>query len=128
MHEYSLCIALLGQVERIARDHRARRVARILLRLGPLSGAEAPLLRHAWPLAAAGSLAAGAELVIEAAPVVVRCTRCGAETEAAPNRLLCGACGDWRTRLVSGDELLLAHLELADIEPEVPRACASPSP
>ncbi len=127
MHEYSLCIALLGQVERIAAEHRARRVARIELRLGPLSGVEAPLLARAWPLAAAGSLAEGAELVIETAPVRVACTACGAETEAAPNRLVCGACGDWRTRLVSGDELLLAHLELSDIEEDaVP--CASPSP
>jgi hydrogenase nickel incorporation protein HypA/HybF len=44
--------------------------------------------------------------------VRVRCTRCGADCEAAPNRLLCGACGDYRTRLASGDEMLLASLEL----------------
>ena len=53
-----------------------------------------------------------AELVIEPAPVRVRCNDCGAETEAAPNRLLCGDCGGWKTRLISGDELLLANLEL----------------
>ncbi|RMG27940.1 MAG: hydrogenase maturation nickel metallochaperone HypA [Gammaproteobacteria bacterium] len=128
MHEFSLCRALLRQVEQVAREHGARRVDRIELRLGPLSGAEAALLRQAWPLAAAGTLAAAAELVIEPAPVVVRCTACGAETEAAPNRLLCGACGDWRTRLVSGDELLLAQLELSDFEMEEAAPCASPSP
>jgi hydrogenase nickel incorporation protein HypA/HybF len=42
----------------------------------------------------------------------VHCTECGAETEPAPNRLLCGDCGGWHTRLVSGDEMLLANLEL----------------
>jgi len=116
MHEYSVCLALLEQVEHIAREHRARRVERIVLQLGPLSGVEAPLLKHAWPLAAAGSIAVDAELVIETAPVRVRCTQCGAESEAQANRLLCGSCGDFRTQLISGDEMLLANLELAEIE------------
>ncbi len=116
MHEYSLCIALLEQVQRVAREHRAGKVDRILLRIGPLSGVEPPLLERAWPLAAAGTLAENAQLVCEAAPVRVRCSRCGAETAATPNRLLCGACGDWQTRLVSGDEMLLAQVGLSQID------------
>ncbi|MEA2079861.1 MAG: hydrogenase maturation nickel metallochaperone HypA [Pseudomonadota bacterium] len=124
MHEFSVCIALMEQVERIAREHRARRVDRIVLQVGPLSGVEAPLLEHAWPLAAAGTIAADAELVIDAAPVRVRCTRCGVESEAQPNRLLCAGCGDYRTRLVSGDEMLLASLELSQIETQqVQQSC-----
>ena len=118
MHEYSVCVALLEQVEHIAREHRAQRVERIALKLGPLSGVEAPLLEHAWPLAAAGSIAADAELVIDTAPVRVRCTQCGAESDAQPNRLLCGSCGDYRTRLISGDEMLLVNLELSQLDPQ----------
>jgi hydrogenase nickel incorporation protein HypA/HybF len=112
VHELSVCLALLEQVEGIALEQHAERVERIVLRIGPLSGVDAALLRNAYPLAAAGTLAEGAELCIEDAPVRVRCTRCGEETEASPNRLLCGACGEYRTRLVSGDEMLLASLEL----------------
>ncbi|HFD80431.1 MAG TPA: hydrogenase maturation nickel metallochaperone HypA [Gammaproteobacteria bacterium] len=116
MHEFSVCIALMQQVQQIAREHGAGRVERIRLQVGPLSGVEAPLLQHAWPLAAAGTLAEDAELVIESAPIRVQCSQCGAETEASANRLLCGACGDFRTRLVSGDEMLLADLELSHID------------
>ena len=112
MHELSVCLSLLDQVERIAREHGADRVERILLRIGPLSGVEAPLLANAYPLAAAGTIAEHATLDIEPAPIRVKCAACGAETEAEPNRLICGACGDWHTRLVSGDEMLLANLEL----------------
>ena len=43
MHELSVCLSLLDQVERIAREHGADRVVRIVLRIGPLSGVEAPL-------------------------------------------------------------------------------------
>jgi hydrogenase nickel incorporation protein HypA/HybF len=28
------------------------------------------------------------------------------------NRLTCAACGDWHTRVISGDELLLESVEL----------------
>jgi hydrogenase nickel incorporation protein HypA/HybF len=113
MHELSVCQSLLDQVQRIAADHGADRVERIVLRIGPLSGVEGPLLRNAFPLAAAGTVAEHAVLEIEPAPVRVHCITCGAESDATPNRLLCGACGDWHTRLVSGDEMLLARLELS---------------
>jgi hydrogenase nickel incorporation protein HypA/HybF len=120
MHELSVCLSLLEQVERIAGEHGADRVERIRLRIGPLSGVEASLLANAWPLAAAGTIAEHAALEIEAAPVRVHCTACGADTEAAANRLLCGRCGAWQTRLISGDEMLLANLELRIPEPENP--------
>jgi hydrogenase nickel incorporation protein HypA/HybF len=117
MHELSMCLALLDQVQEIAREHRATRVERIVLRIGPLSGIEPSLLENAYPLAAAGTIAADAALEIEPAPVRVQCPECGAETETTPNRLACGQCGGIGTKLISGDELLLAHLELAVPDP-----------
>ncbi len=113
MHELAVCQSLLEQVQRVAADHGAERVERIRVRIGPLSGVEPELLTSAYTIAAAGTIAEGAELDIEPAPVRVHCITCGAETDALPNRLLCGACGDWHTRLVSGDDLLLASLELS---------------
>ncbi|BAU48733.1 hydrogenase nickel incorporation protein HypA [Sulfurifustis variabilis] len=112
MHELSVCQGMLAQVSEIARDHGARAASRIVVRVGPLSGVEPALLAQAFPLARAGTVAAEADLVVEPAPVRVRCERCGAETEAAANRLLCGACGDYRTTLTAGDELLLVSVEL----------------
>ena len=112
MHELSVCNALLIEVERIALERNAAKVTAIVLRIGPLSGVEPDLLRRAYPLAAAGSVAQDARLEIQTANVVVRCNQCGQETAVAPNRLLCGQCGDFRTRLVSGDEMILQRLEL----------------
>lgn len=117
MHELSVCLALMQQVERIAREHEAASVERIVLQVGPLSGVEAPLLERAWPLASTGTLAQQAQLVIQSAPVRVRCTQCDAVSNVVPNRLLCSACGDFRTRLISGDEMLLLNLELSRSRP-----------
>ena len=112
MHELSVCLALMSQVNRIAGEHGARRVDRIVLNIGPLSGIEPALLKNAFPLAAAKTVAEEADLVIEEIPVRVECSTCGQETEAAVNRLVCGACGDFRTRVTSGEEMTLASLEL----------------
>ena len=123
MHELSVCYGLLQQVERVCREHDAHSVARISLEIGPLSGVEPELLQHAWPLAAAGTVAADATLEIEVSGLRVHCTQCGADTEALPNRLLCGDCGDYRTRIISGEELLLKTLELeTDSVPRHPDA------
>jgi hydrogenase nickel incorporation protein HypA/HybF len=112
MHELSVCQGLLAQVETLAAQHAAQRVVSITLHIGPLSGVEAGLLQQAFSLARAGTCAAQAALVIESLPVRVRCQRCAQESEVLPNRLLCGHCGDYHTQLISGDEMLLASLEL----------------
>jgi len=112
MHELALCQALIAQVEAVARRHRADGVASVRLLVGPLSGIEPALLQSAFPLAVAGTAVEGAVLSIERSVVHVTCERCGAQSEALPNRLLCAACGDWHTRVVSGDELTLAGVEL----------------
>ncbi|MFA5172268.1 MAG: hydrogenase maturation nickel metallochaperone HypA [Sulfuriferula sp.] len=112
MHELAVCQALVSQVVEIAQQNVAQGVAVITLRIGALSGVEPALLISAFPLAAAGTVAADAQLVIEPQPVRVHCQTCNADTEATPNRLLCGMCGDYHTQLISGDELLLANLEL----------------
>lgn len=112
MHELAVCQSLMTQVEQIAQRENAASVTRILLSVGPLSGVEPQLLADAFPIAAAGSVAAGAKLDIESPAIRVSCATCGAESDASVNRLLCGSCGDFRTRLISGDEMLLMSLEL----------------
>jgi len=112
MHELAICQAMLAQVEAIAQEHRAQRVISITLGMGPLSGVEESLLQHAYPVAIAGSVAEGAELFIQPTPIKVRCTSCGEESTTTANHLVCTHCGDWRTELISGDELLLVSVEL----------------
>ncbi len=112
MHELAVCRNMLAQVSAIAAEHGARAVARVSVRIGPLSGVEPELLRRAFPLAAAGTAARGAELVIDTLPVRVHCEQCGHDSHATPQNLVCRHCGDWRTRLVGGDEMLLAEVEL----------------
>ena len=103
---------MIAEIEALADARQAERITAVHLAIGPLSGVESELLRQAYPIATAGTLAADAKLIIEVLPVRVRCDACGAETDASVSRLVCGECGDWHTRLLSGDELLLTSVEM----------------
>jgi hydrogenase nickel incorporation protein HypA/HybF len=103
---------MINQINTIARQHHADKVTKVILHIGPLSGVEPQLLMQAFPLASAGTIASDAALVIEAQPIRVHCRSCEKESEATINRLICGHCGGHQTRVISGDEMLLANLEL----------------
>jgi hydrogenase nickel incorporation protein HypA/HybF len=112
VHELAVAQALVEQVDGVIRQHQASSASLIRVRIGPLAGVVPELLASAFPLAAAGHAMEHAKLDLVAAPIKVRCQTCGEETEAAMNRLVCGACGDWHTQVISGDELLIESVEL----------------
>jgi hydrogenase nickel incorporation protein HypA/HybF len=110
LHELAICQALAARLEALECP-RGTVVSRVRISVGALSGVDPALLAHAYPFACAGGVAEGSRLDIEQPPVRVRCRGCGSESAVPPNRLLCGACGDWRTELVSGNELLLLAVD-----------------
>jgi hydrogenase nickel incorporation protein HypA/HybF len=114
MHELAVSLALIDHAERIAREHGARRIARLRVLVGPLSGIEGELLARSYGIARAGTLTSEAILEWTPSAISVCCQECGATSAATMQRLLCGSCGSWRTHLVTGDELTLQSVELVD--------------
>jgi len=112
MHELSLCQDLVGQVTALARQHRARSVACVRVQIGLLAGVEPLLLESAFSIARVGTVAEQAEMITEIMTPLVQCRACGAESEVAPADLRCPVCGSGDTRLVRGEELILARVEL----------------
>jgi hydrogenase nickel incorporation protein HypA/HybF len=122
VHELAVAQALVEQVDAVITQHQASAATSIRVRIGPLAGVVPELLATAFPLAAAGSRMEHAELEFTHAPIRVHCQTCGAETDAAMNRLLCGACGDWHTQVIGGDELLLESVELESVSSLAPNS------
>ena len=112
MHEFSICQALLQQLDELALRHGASGVERVTVQIGPLSGVEPQLLSAAFAVARRGSCAQDAELLLESLPLRIRCAACGIEAEATLERLCCAECGSSRTEVTSGTELLLRRVEL----------------
>jgi hydrogenase nickel incorporation protein HypA/HybF len=130
MHELAVCQGLIAAVERVAREHRASVVTDVTVRVGVLSGVEPELLQRAFEIARAGTIARDAHMRIEAMPARVVCASCGTENEVALPQLTCAACGDWRVRVMAGDELLLTEVGLDRDDPDVDteQPAAEPEP
>ena len=56
----------------------------------------------------------GAELEFNVVPTVVRCNGCGAEFEFAELIFICPECGGGDTGIISGRELFVESIEVAD--------------
>lgn len=122
MHELSVCHSILSQVEPIARE-RGAVISVVHIQVGPLSGIEIPLLKNGWTIARAGTSASSARLEVEEMSITIECMACGQEGQATPNRMGCSHCGEWRTRLISGDEMLLRSIELERVnEPKMEKS------
>ena len=111
MHELSVCQALMIQVADIAKARGAEAVESITIEVGPLCGTEPALLLNAFLVMRSGP-ASTAKLLIKCCPVRICCLECGFKSETAPNRLICGHCGGWRTQVIAGDELRLLSVEI----------------
>lgn len=123
MHEWSIVQTLLSEVERHARERGAVAVQRLHLRVGALSGVEIPLLESAFETFRERSCCAGAALEIERVPARWGCPRCRIElASGAP--LHCARCGA-SARLESGDEIVLARIEMEVAGPASARAATA---
>jgi len=65
MHEMAIAMALIEQVEKAAREQKARSIAGISVAVGRLSGVDPDALRAVFELASEETLAAGAQLEVE---------------------------------------------------------------
>ncbi|MEQ6342021.1 MAG: hydrogenase maturation nickel metallochaperone HypA [Gammaproteobacteria bacterium] len=110
MHESSICRSLLQHVETLAHEQNAASIKRITVRLGPLSGITPWQLEGAYNHTRPGTAAEHAELIIEHAPIRVKCRQCDAESEVTLDNLNCAHCGNHQTTLLSGDEFILVGI------------------
>ena len=95
-----------------AAAENAARVLRVVIAIGPYSGVEKTAFEFAFPFAADGTSAEGAELVIEDAPASIVCNLCHATNRAHPTQLVCPRCGSDHVNLKGGHTFLVRQIEL----------------
>jgi hydrogenase nickel incorporation protein HypA/HybF len=125
MHEMSIALAVVDQVEETARAHGATAVRTVRLQVGELAGVVPDALIFSFELACAGTVLEGAELVAESVPGRARCEPCADDWAVGmPPRLCCPVCGRATAELVSGRELRITGVEWDD-DPADARISAS---
>jgi hydrogenase nickel incorporation protein HypA/HybF len=112
MHELSVAQSIVDSAREHAAQHGARRVLRIGVRVGEISGVNADALDFCFGMTTKDTELEGASLDLERVAVRYRCDACSEEFPAANFTVACPACASQETRLVAGDELALSYLEL----------------
>jgi hydrogenase nickel incorporation protein HypA/HybF len=117
MHEMGIAMEILDIVQdAIPADMAGVRVRRVNLKVGRLSAVVPDSLRFCFQVAADKTAAAGAELAIEEIDVTARCGDCLHEWTIDTPDFVCPACNSGRTEMLSGRELEIVSIEIADEE------------
>ncbi len=110
MHEMSIVVELLDQLEAVAAENGVLRVEAFTVQAGVLRGVVPEALEIAFESASGGTVAEGAELTLEILPALARCRQCGLEFEPGTDSYLCPGCNQADVDIVSGNEILLASV------------------
>ena len=114
MHEFAVAQSLLEIVENAALAHAKAPITRIWLRIGHLSSVVPDALRFAFAAVSRGGIAEGAVLEIEEVPLRISCRACAEEFVLEDPFFLCPQCAGAEVELISGRELEINSIEIAD--------------
>lgn len=130
MHEMSIAQSILEVVQQYAkesdhaRDANVPRVKSVRLRIGEMAGVVPESLRFCFEVASEGTVAQGAELLIEEVPIRCRCASCNLEFSAERFLFLCPTCGTTDVEVLSGNELDVVELDLLEeADPAMESTC-----
>lgn len=112
VHELALCGSIYEVVDR-ARDGRA--VETVELTVGQLRQVVPETLAACWEVVTTDTPLAGSVLQIDHVPVTIWCSACGSTSTLGEVLFVaCAACGSPAVRVMTGEEFLVAALEVAD--------------
>jgi hydrogenase nickel incorporation protein HypA/HybF len=119
MHELSLAGGVLRLVEDAAAREGFRRVQRLVLEAGALSGVEVRALRFAIESLAPGTCLEGCALQIDEPPGQAWCLGCSQTVPLAARGQACPRCGSHQLQATGGTELRVREL-LVDDDADLP--------
>ncbi len=90
------------------------------LRIGRLTAVVPESLRFCFDIASQGTPLAGARLAIEEVPIEVLCKECRVKSRIDTAKFVCGQCGSGDLQILSGRELIISSLEVAETSDSPP--------
>lgn len=117
MHELSIVYGIISAVEEAAKKANAKRVYKVAIRVGALSGVAQDALQFGYEAVTVGTLLEGSELAVQLQPVVIYCDNCESERELpSVQSFRCPACNRPSGKIVRGRELDLESIEIEQNE------------
>ncbi|HWR22262.1 MAG TPA: hydrogenase maturation nickel metallochaperone HypA [Feifaniaceae bacterium] len=115
MHEMSIVMRLADIAMDYARRNNAKRISRVVVQVGELTGAVPRYLSMFYPAVAEGTLLEGSELVVETIAASVFCTDCGSTYN--PTRtpeMKCPECGGESCDTIEGKSMFVKEIAIEE--------------
>jgi hydrogenase nickel incorporation protein HypA/HybF len=112
MHELSIVASLFDILNEKAKEQKAKKITKVKLKVGMLSGVVPELLESAFEIYKKDTIASDAKLEIETTSIKAKCKKCGFEFSPEDFTIICPTCCSYQVKILSGEELLLEKMEL----------------
>ncbi|MBM4040270.1 MAG: hydrogenase maturation nickel metallochaperone HypA [Planctomycetes bacterium] len=112
MHESARAEAVFRAIQNELAKHEVKRVVKVTLLVGELSGADAEhIIEHVQEYAK-GTPLEGAGYVVVDKPVEFECAKCGERYGTDTEARGCPKCGELRNNVVAGHEFAIESIEI----------------
>ena len=115
MHELAVTESILNIVVKHAAASQAQKVLSISLKIGEFTDLIGDWMQHYFDYLSRDTIADGAVLNIERAPVVFQCKECKISFPVSvrdSGKIGCTQCGSTNVMLISGREFYIQHIEV----------------
>jgi len=112
MHELAITQAMIGLVREHAEKADAKKVGRINLVVGEMTGFVDECVQFYFDQMSVGTVMEGAELTFKRVPTTGRCRDCKHEFEIQEMDWVCPSCKGNNIQLVKGNELFVESIEV----------------
>ena len=112
MHELSITQSMLDLVLEQAKENNARRIGRINVVIGEMTGVVADSMKFYFDFIKEGTIAEGAVLSFRMVPTQARCRSCGQTFEPEEFSWGCPHCQNNGIEIINGKELFVESMEV----------------
>ena len=120
MHELGIAQNILEIVQQAVPEGQSAAVRVIRVRVGPLSGVVPDSLEFCFQAIVHETEMQGARLAIEQLPAAINCRKCSYRFETNDLEFYCQSCGSSDLEFLSGKELEVVDIELAEESDQIP--------
>ncbi|MGI6705163.1 MAG: hydrogenase maturation nickel metallochaperone HypA [Clostridia bacterium] len=111
MHELETTQDILRFVIWEAKKHHAKKVLRVLIKIGPISSMIPEYIQYYFKQISQNTIAEGAKMEIRKVPLVQQCGKCGFLHMGESFRPRCQQCESRQMRVLSGTDIIVDSVE-----------------
>lgn len=112
MHEYSIVQSLLESCEEHAKENEAKKVTKVIVKIGVLSGVEPDLLKTAFDTFKEQTICNEAIFVMNIQKIKIECKDCNKQSILEKNEFSCPKCNSINIDVLDGEDMFLMSLEM----------------